>query len=38
MKSYKTTPAHFRIFKAEAQKWIREFGLTQYRAWFFHAD
>lgn len=33
-----TTPAHFSIFKEEAQYWIDKFGLKGYKVFFLHRD
>lgn len=36
--SYKTTKAHFELFKKECWKWIEKFGLYDWQYYFFHED
>lgn len=38
MDEYKTTQREFKIFKAECQKWIAQFGLTQWEVGFHHQE
>jgi len=35
---YKTTKKDFAIFKAEAKKWIKYFGLTEWEYYWEHSD
>lgn len=35
---YKTTDEHFNIFKEEAEYWIKELGLADWRVFFAHED
>jgi len=35
---HKTTTAHFEIFKKACQKWVAEFGLTDWRIIYEHSD
>lgn len=34
----KTTKAHYKLFQAECRKWLRKFGLIDWRVTFFHED
>jgi len=36
LKTYKTTEAHFKLFKAECKRWIEKFGLTDWEIHFEH--
>ncbi len=38
MPRIKTTEKHFEIFKIEAEKWIRQFGLTEWEVYYSHSN